>query len=73
MSFSSTYLTEASQIIEKLETQDIEKMIGLLCDLRMRNGRLFIVGGGAGHATHAVGDFRKITENTNVNVIRRVI
>ncbi|MDP6683405.1 MAG: SIS domain-containing protein [Desulfobacterales bacterium] len=62
MSFSSTYLIEASQIIEKLDTQGIEKMVGLLCDLRRQNGRLFIVGvgGGAGHATHAVGDFRKI-------------
>lgn len=62
MTFSSTYLTEATQIIGKLDIQAIEEMVRLLCELRQRNGRLFIigVGGGAGHASHAVGDFRKI-------------
>jgi D-sedoheptulose 7-phosphate isomerase len=35
-----------------------------LRDLRQRSGRLFIlgVGGGAGHASHAVNDFRKLCE-----------
>ena len=63
MSFSSTYLKEASQIIQQLDTDAIEQMVQLLKNLRLRSGRLFIigVGGGAGHATHAVGDFRKIT------------
>jgi len=37
-------------------------MARLLVDLRARGGRLFFlgVGGGAGHASHAVNDFRKI-------------
>src|SRR2546425_2493651 len=37
-------------------------MAGLFLDLRTRGGRLFIlgVGGSAGHASHAVNDFRKI-------------
>ena len=37
-------------------------MVDLLAELRARGGRLFIlgVGGGAGHASHAVNDFRKI-------------
>jgi len=37
-------------------------MIDVLLDVRTRRGRLFIVGvgGGAGHAGHAVNDFRKI-------------
>ncbi|RJQ28950.1 SIS domain-containing protein [Candidatus Parcubacteria bacterium] len=62
MSFSYTYLQEASEIISQLNVQTIEDMIRLLRGLRDRQGRLFIigVGGGAGHATHAVGDFRKI-------------
>jgi len=36
--------------------------LALLVDLRRRGGRLFIlgVGGGAGHASHAVNDFRRI-------------
>src|SRR5215813_4516366 len=37
-------------------------MVARLADLRDRGGRLFIlgVGGGAGNASHAVNDFRKI-------------
>jgi len=62
MSFSANYLAEAIQILKQIDTDSIEKMVQLLVDLRQQGGRLFIigVGGGAGHATHAVGDFRKI-------------
>jgi D-sedoheptulose 7-phosphate isomerase len=62
VSFAREYLTEAKQIIEQLDTVAIEKMGGLLVELRARGGRLFIigVGGSAGHASHAVNDFRKI-------------
>ena len=37
-------------------------MVAGLAELRERGGRLFIlgVGGGAGHASHAVNDFRKL-------------
>ena len=63
MCFSSTYLKEASQIIQQLDTDAIDAMVQLIVELRKRGGRLFVlgVGVGAGHATHAVGDFRKIT------------
>ncbi len=62
MSFTTRYLDEAVKIIEEIDPKAVEKMIQLLIDLRNRKGRLFIlgVGGGAGHAAHAVGDFRKI-------------
>jgi D-sedoheptulose 7-phosphate isomerase len=62
MSFSEQYLEESGRIAAQLDPLVIEKMVGLLVDLRDRSGRLFIlgVGGGAGHAAHAVGDFRKI-------------
>jgi len=62
MSFATEYLAEAKQIIEQLDAAVIEQMAGLLADLRTRGGRLFIlgVGGSAGHASHAVNDFRKI-------------
>jgi D-sedoheptulose 7-phosphate isomerase len=55
-------LAEAKQIIDQLDTQVIERMAEQLVALRERGGRLFIlgVGGGAGHASHAVNDFRKI-------------
>lgn len=62
MSYTREYLTEASEIIAKLDIDAIEKMVDLLVLLRERGGRLFFlgVGGGAGHASHAVNDFRKI-------------
>ena len=62
MSYITDYLTEASQILGKLDVEAIDRMVGLLVALRERGGRLFFlgVGGGAGHASHAVNDFRKI-------------
>lgn len=52
----------ATQIIETLDRGVCAKMVDLLVDVRARGGRLFFVGsgGGAGHASHAVNDFRKI-------------
>jgi D-sedoheptulose 7-phosphate isomerase len=62
MSFAAQYLAEASLIISKLDAEAIERIARLLVTLRERRGRLFVlgVGGGAGHASHAVSDFRKI-------------
>jgi D-sedoheptulose 7-phosphate isomerase len=62
MSFTTDYLAEAGEILRRLDAASIDKMLALLVDLRRRGGRLFIlgVGGGAGHASHAVNDFRKI-------------
>ena len=61
-SFAQQYLIEAKQIIDRLDIGPIDRMTQLLADLRAGSGRLFIVGvgGGAGHASHAVNDFRKI-------------
>lgn len=60
--FARQYLAESKLIIDQLDTAAIEKMTVLLVDLRNRGGRLFLVGvgGGAGHAGHAVNDFRKL-------------
>lgn len=62
MSYANEYLSEALKIIQQLDVKSIEKMVRLLLDMRARGGRLFVlgVGGGAGHASHAIGDFRKI-------------
>lgn len=62
MSFTREYLAEATEIIARLDVVAIEKILAMLVDLRGRHGRLFVlgVGGGAGHASHAVSDFRKI-------------
>lgn len=62
MIFIDKYLHESKEIIDSLNRSQIRKMVDCLVDIRARNGRLFIlgVGGGAGHASHAVNDFRKI-------------
>jgi len=56
------YLKESSEILGHLDVSSIERTVDRLAELRNRGGRLFIlgVGGGAGHASHAVNDFRKI-------------
>src|SRR6202158_6470039 len=61
-SYAQTYLAEVNRITATLDTDAIERIVELLAGLRTRGGRLFIlgVGGGAGHASHAVNDFRKI-------------
>lgn len=62
-SFAREFLREAAQIASSLDHAVIDRMAELLRVIRDRGGRLFIlgVGGGAGHASHAVNDFRKIT------------
>lgn len=56
------YFKFATQIIETLDRSKCAQMVDLIVDVRARGGRLFFVGsgGGAGHASHAVNDFRKI-------------
>lgn len=61
-SFPRQFLDEAAAILGRLDVGVIEDMAAALARVRDRGGRLFIlgVGGGAGHAAHAVNDFRKI-------------
>jgi D-sedoheptulose 7-phosphate isomerase len=56
------YLDEVQEIAALIDCESIERVIELLCETRRREGRVFFlgVGGGAGHASHAVNDFRKI-------------
>jgi D-sedoheptulose 7-phosphate isomerase len=62
MSYVNEYLAEARTITEQINQADIERMIGIILDIRRHDGRLFFlgVGGSAGNASHAVNDFRKI-------------
>ena len=62
MSYINQYLDEAIMIIEQMDTSMIEQIIQMLIEVRENKGRLFFlgVGGGAGNASHAVNDFRKI-------------
>ncbi len=62
MSYPEQYLSEALQIMRLLDREAVGRLLEQMVRLRDRGGRLFIlgVGGGAGHASHAVNDFRKI-------------
>jgi D-sedoheptulose 7-phosphate isomerase len=59
---SVTYLAAAAELAQAIDPTQLDAMASGLADVRERGGRLFIlgVGGGAGHASHAVNDFRKL-------------
>jgi D-sedoheptulose 7-phosphate isomerase len=61
-SHSDAYLDAAGELARAIEPGKLEAMARGLAAVRERGGRLFIlgVGGGAGHASHAVNDFRKL-------------
>jgi len=60
--FIDEYFEDMEKIIKEVSRDEIKKMIALLKNIKANGGRLFFlgVGGGAGNATHAVNDFRKI-------------
>jgi D-sedoheptulose 7-phosphate isomerase len=59
--FTRQYLEESIQILRTMDAAVVERLAHALAGVRER-GRLFIlgVGGSAGHAGHAVNDFRKL-------------
>lgn len=62
MSYTTAYLAEAKQILDRLDAAVIDRMVTMLADVRDHSGRVFFlgVGGSAANASHAVNDFRKI-------------
>lgn len=62
MTYAEQHLSEATDIISKLDVNAIEAMADLLATVKADGGRIFFlgVGGSAGNASHAVNDFRKI-------------
>jgi D-sedoheptulose 7-phosphate isomerase len=60
--YAARYLAEVAKIAAMIEPGKIDRMAALLRDVRDQGGRVFFlgVGGGAGHASHAASDFRKI-------------
>jgi len=53
MAYVEQYLGEVHKLVDGIHKPEIEKMVSLLVNLRS-------AGGGAGNASHAVNDFRKI-------------
>jgi D-sedoheptulose 7-phosphate isomerase len=62
MDYTRRYIEETADILGKLNLDAIDNMVTLLRGVQSGGGRIFFmgVGGGAGHASHAVNDFRKI-------------
>jgi D-sedoheptulose 7-phosphate isomerase len=62
MSFIQDYFSQTAEIARSMHVEAVDRMVKVLTDTRERGGRLFFVGsgGGAGHASHATCDFRKI-------------
>ena len=60
--FARQYLGETRNLLESLDPGAIERVVMGIARVRGSGGRLFVlgVGGSAGHASHAVGDFRKL-------------
>jgi D-sedoheptulose 7-phosphate isomerase len=58
------YLAAVAELAQALDADAVDAMASGLAALRDRGGRLFVLGagGGAGHASHAVNDFRKLCE-----------
>lgn len=61
-SHSRRYFDAAAELAGAVDPDVVEAIASSLADVRARGGRLFVlgVGGGAGHAGHAVNDFRKL-------------
>jgi len=62
MSFSEQFVQESIEALKQLDHPSVEALAEGLAGVRAGGGRLFIlgVGGSAGHAGHAVNDFRKL-------------
>jgi len=62
MNFTKSYMSELLQIVNSMPVDKIESLAKLLLDIKLANGRLFVlgVGGSAANASHAVNDFRKL-------------
>jgi D-sedoheptulose 7-phosphate isomerase len=60
--FAANFIAESIAILEQVDIAAVERMAAGLARVRGLGGRLFIlgVGGSAGHASHAVNDFRKL-------------
>jgi len=62
--FIDRFVAQTLEIVGRFDREAIAAMVDGLATVKRRGGRLFIVGsgGGAGHASHAVNDFRKIVD-----------
>jgi D-sedoheptulose 7-phosphate isomerase len=60
--FSKQFLADTCEILDRVDDAAVEAVVEILSATRERGGRVFFAGsgGGAGHASHATCDFRKL-------------
>ena len=60
--FVKNFLNEVKEIVENIDEESISNVISVVKDVKDSKGRIFFAGsgGGAGHSSHAVCDFRKL-------------
>jgi D-sedoheptulose 7-phosphate isomerase len=73
-SFSRTFLNDSLRIIDHIDDGQVEEVVAVLLRTRDGSGRLFLCGsgGGAGHASHAACDFRKLARIESYSVTDNV-
>jgi D-sedoheptulose 7-phosphate isomerase len=73
-SFSRTFLDSSIALLGVIDDAPIEAMVEEIRQTRERGGRLFLCGsgGGAGHASHAACDFRKLVRVESYSVTDNV-
>jgi D-sedoheptulose 7-phosphate isomerase len=62
VTFTAGFIGETMAVLGAVDESAVEACAAGLAEVRLRGGRLFVlgVGGSAGHASHAVNDFRKL-------------
>ena len=62
MTYAKAHLEETAEIALKIDASSVEKVVDLIAQVKISEGRIFFlgVGGSAGNCSHAVNDFRKI-------------
>lgn len=64
MTFTQHFLADTTAVLADINPNDVEAVVATIRRTRDRGGRLFLCGsgGGAGHASHAACDFRKLVD-----------
>jgi D-sedoheptulose 7-phosphate isomerase len=62
--FTEQFLGDTLAVLGGLDHRQVEAVVDVVVSTRERGGRLFLCGsgGGAGHASHAASDFRKLCD-----------
>jgi D-sedoheptulose 7-phosphate isomerase len=74
MNFNEKFLNQMKEVISKTNYSEIEKIVEEIGLIKKNNGRIFFCGsgGGAGHASHAAADFKKLLNLESYSVTDNV-